>query len=1217
MVATICMLGTLSASGYDFISNGLAYSKNDDGVSVTVVKDYQTYEALSDVFIPSTVTYQGKTYRVTTIGAGAFEDNYETGNIRSVTISNGIESIEGIAFAGCFNLSSITIPSSIKSIKNCPFHACNGLESIIVDANNPVYDSRNHCNAIIETSSNKLIQGCKTTIIPNGIKTLGASSFGYQTALTSISMPNSLDSIESNAFSGCTSLSSVSFSNKLKYIGDGAFGGCTNLSYINNIPYSLEYLGGGSFHGTKWLDNQPNGLIYIGSFAYLWKGTMPTGTHLTLNDGTKGITGMAFAGFNNLISVDIPSSLTYIGEKAFYGCSGMTSIQFSEAPSMIDKKAFYGCSSLSRVNVGNISKWCECEFVGELWEFSSNPLSRSMHLYQNDIEITDLIIPNSVSEIKAGAFYQCRFNSVFIPESVTCIGNEAFYWSFLNSIDIGNNVESIGDYSFFRCSFDSILLPKTIKTIGAKAFYDNYNLKKLYIPENVEYIGEEVVAYCKSLEVLQVDSNNHFYDSRQNCNAIISTSTNKLIAGCSTTELPSDILSIGNRAFLGQGMSSFTIPSSIIEINDEAFYHCSQLKHVFCQINHPKSEISIGTSIFNGINVANANLYVPRGSLYEYKTSDQWKDFGNISEFYASPIGSSTKYIGINETLPLNVSTNISDYYLTWESSDSIIASVDSIGIVEGRKKGNATVTAIMHLPDEGLFKVKFEIIVINKATNISLDKEFLQLIIGDSDTLVATVTPVDVDINTLYWRSSNSSIVTVDDEGHITAKAAGTATITVSTTDGSNLSASCEVTVFPQYALQLDKTLSHTRGALPEVVELAIGMINQEEITGLQFDLYLPDGVTMGYLNGLPDVWLDEIRKGRNHSVDVTPTANGYRVLVSSPTNRVFSGHSGDVLHMNVVLSQFHPIGNYVIKLNNIILAEPDETQHKPSYATTGVQFSYLLGDADSDVSVDVADYTITALHILSRNPEHFYSDAADVNDDNNINVADLIGITNIGLGIRPQELHHIRSHVVSQPLQSTNKDFSISAHILSHGQLELSLSNNCAIAGLQCDLDLPPCVHIYSMELLGRAAKHQLSTATLPNGSVRLLISAYSNCDIEPGEEPILRIMLDGAPNGIARLTDILCVERDMNSYALDEVLLYLEATRVNSLDHYEQVRIYVENGQIVIESPHSGTAKLVRVNGIATPMQVHQGRNVYHMDAGFYMVHFKGQTEKIMIQ
>lgn len=195
------LLCSISASAYDFEVDGIYYnitSSEDLTVSVTYKGSDQSSAVYSgNVVIPGSVEYNGITYSVTSIGYSAFEN--------------------------CSNLASIAIPNSVTSIGASIFSGCDNLTSIVVEEDNPVYDSRGNCNAIIRTATNKLIRGCQSTIIPNSVTSIGRTAFNGCTRLTSITIPNGVTSIEDNAFNGCTNLTSITISNSVTSIEQAAF----------------------------------------------------------------------------------------------------------------------------------------------------------------------------------------------------------------------------------------------------------------------------------------------------------------------------------------------------------------------------------------------------------------------------------------------------------------------------------------------------------------------------------------------------------------------------------------------------------------------------------------------------------------------------------------------------------------------------------------------------------------------------------------------------------------------------------------------------------------------------------------------------------------------------------------------------------------------------------------------------------------------------------
>ena len=267
---------------------------------------------------------------------------------------------------------------------------------------------------------------------------------------------------------------------------------------------------------------------------------------ITYSGATYSVTSIgdyAFSSCSGLTSVTIPNSVTSIGYRAFYGCSGLTSVTIPNSVTSIGVRAFEGCSGL-----------------------------------------TSVTIPNAVTTIGDSAFSGCSgLTSVTIPNSVTSIGGGAFFGcSGLTSVTIGNSVTSIGIAAFRGCSgLTSVIIPNSVTSIGERAFCDCAGLTFVSIPNSVTSIGKYAFADCSGLTSVVVDKNNGTYDSRDNCNAIIETSTNKLVVGCKNSIIPNSVTSIGSYAFRGcSGLTSVTIGNSVTSIGDGTFYGCSGLSSV-------------------------------------------------------------------------------------------------------------------------------------------------------------------------------------------------------------------------------------------------------------------------------------------------------------------------------------------------------------------------------------------------------------------------------------------------------------------------------------------------------------------------------------------------------------------------------------------------------------------------------------------------------------
>ena len=290
---------------------------------------FERCSGLTSIDIPNSVT---------SIGAAAF---YGCSGLTSITIPNSVTSIGEIAFSGCSGLTSITIPNSVTSIYGSAFSGCSGLISIDVDANNTIYDSRDNCNAIIETSTNSLISGCKNTAIPNSVTSIGSYAFSGCTGLTSIDIPNSVTSIGSYAFRECSCLTSIDIPNSVTSIGVSAFSGCSGLTSIN-IPDGVTSISDCAFSGCSGLTSIdiPDGVTSIGSSAFRGCSGL---TSIDIPDGVTSIGSSAFRECSCLTSINIPNSVTSIGESAFEDCTGLTSITIPNGVTNIGLYAFNNC----------------------------------------------------------------------------------------------------------------------------------------------------------------------------------------------------------------------------------------------------------------------------------------------------------------------------------------------------------------------------------------------------------------------------------------------------------------------------------------------------------------------------------------------------------------------------------------------------------------------------------------------------------------------------------------------------------------------------------------------------------------------------------------------------------------------------------------------------------------------------------------------------------
>ena len=325
----------------------LSYYLDKTNNKAMVMRPYESYYYSGSITIPSSITYQSTSYSVTSINNDVFRN---CADLTSITIPNSVTSIGYQAFANCSKLTSITIPNSVTSIGFGAFTNCSKLTSLIVESGNTKYDSRDNCNAIIETASNKLIAGCKNTIIPNSVTSIGERAFAGCSGLTSITIPNSVTSIGEYAFSGCSGLTSVTIPNSVTSIVNYAFQGWSGLTSIT-IPNNVTSIGNYAFSGCSGLTSVtiPNSVTSIGSSAFggcsgLTSIVVESGN--TKYDSRNNCNAIIETASNTLLwgckNTVIPNSVTSIGSSAFYDCSGLTSVTIPNSVTSIGNSAFNG-----------------------------------------------------------------------------------------------------------------------------------------------------------------------------------------------------------------------------------------------------------------------------------------------------------------------------------------------------------------------------------------------------------------------------------------------------------------------------------------------------------------------------------------------------------------------------------------------------------------------------------------------------------------------------------------------------------------------------------------------------------------------------------------------------------------------------------------------------------------------------------------------------------
>lgn len=421
LVALLAQLFPLTMSAHDARIDGIYYNFVGDEATITFRGDkpdsYNT-EYWGNVTIPSSVTYDNKTYSVTSIGTSAFHGCY---SLKTITIPNSVTNIGDWSFAGCSSLLSINIPNSVTKIGDNVFWECESITSITIESK-------------ITSIGTGVFHNCKklkSFTIPNSVKSIGTNAFNNCYDMSSIIIPDSLTSIGYGAFSNCYSLTSITIPNTVTSIGNLAFYGCTSLKSIV-IPYGITEI---AYELLMYCSNLisidiPNTVTSIENGAFDDCSSLTT---IIIPDSVNNIGNGAFCSCSSLTNINIPDGVPNIRVRAFAYCSSLPSITIPNSVTNIESSAFKNCTNLLSINIPNsVTSIEEYAFDGTAW-FNNQPdglvyAGRVAYKYKGAMpDNTEVDITRGIISISPHALQNCKkLISVTIPNSVNGIGKGAF-----------------------------------------------------------------------------------------------------------------------------------------------------------------------------------------------------------------------------------------------------------------------------------------------------------------------------------------------------------------------------------------------------------------------------------------------------------------------------------------------------------------------------------------------------------------------------------------------------------------------------------------------------------------------------------------------------------------------------------------------------------------------------------------------------------------------
>ncbi len=698
------------------------------------------------VNIPSSVIgTDGNTYSVTVISRSAFSFSQK---MTAVSIPSSVRTIGEEAFGNCESLTSIDIPQGVDSIgRNC-FYGCTNLVSatipsgvtkmgVLVFSRLPNLTTVT-CGSIGVTMFNKCSALTKVTLtddvtsigdwafqdctaltdinLPDGLKSIGSGVFLNCSSLQSIVIPSNVTEILSEAFHGCSSLSSITLPEGLTSIGYLAFGNCASLQSIV-IPSTVTTVGYSVFEEcnaltavsvadmVSWLKIKDGGRGELSDSNYqrLYINGVKVSeiTDLVIPEGTDIISKGKFSNWVNLKSVTLPTSLT-----------------------SIESDGFKGCTSLEAVHIKDIAAWCKVDFTDN---GTNNPLEYAKHLYFNGNEVTELVIPEGVTEISGYAFHNCEhITSVSFPSTLTmlhsnvfrgCTGLSAIHikdvavWCGMVFGDSGNDrsqnplTQANHLYMNGQEVFD-LVIPEGVKSISKYAFSGASYLKSLSIPSTMTTITQDAFFNCTGLIAV------HIKDLAAWCK--IEFGTNPLadahhlflnVEELTSLTIPDGVTTISAFAFINcKNVTTVTLGTGVKNIDYYAFGGCDALKEV-TSLNEKPTAISNMAfkkhdSETNDYINPTATLYVPGGTKAKYEALEGWNTFPNIVEMmYIDPlevdVNVNTDNLGgqdLSDNVIGNIYYNVGDNGYDASDGSIIISQATNMGSIANPVPGTQDV---------------------------------------------------------------------------------------------------------------------------------------------------------------------------------------------------------------------------------------------------------------------------------------------------------------------------------------------------------------------------------------------------------------------------------------------------------------------------------------------------------------------------------------------
>ena len=703
-----------------------------------------------------------------------------------VTVDGRVALFNCGAFFKCSNLNNVTFEEGTTEIAESLFVGCDGLTEITIP----------DTVTVIESCAFYLCSNLEKVIIPDSVTEIGYSAFEGCTSLESVVIPLGVTSVENQAFNGCSALKSVEFKNPNTKIGKNVFSNCSSLASVK-LPENLTSIPEYTFNGCKLLAdiNLPATLRSIGNYA--------------------------FYNCDALTELTVPGNVWQIGSYAFYDCDSITKAVIPDSVTSLGSYAFYGCDKLAEVDFG----------IG----LTAIPDSA----FRQIPTLTKVILPRFATTVAANAFAEdTKLREVTIPSTVTSIQTNSF--SYPTKLTVYGIAGSYAEQHAKERKMTFIAVDGTkVDSIAFKQSVYEFSASgsgSYFIPE-MEILPKESVepiTFTSSDESIATVNNGKVTFKGYGTATITATTASGKTAACTVK--------------INRAVSGVRLDYSKLSLKTGETAALTATVYPSNAANKAVKWISSAPDVASVDQTGKITALKPGITTITVETEDGgYTATCNVTVIDSSIVSvtgvklSATVAeltIGNSKQLTAAISpTNATNNGVTWSSSNTNVASVSSSGVVVAKGEGTATITV---KTDDGGYTAACTIRVskpspsVVAVTGVKLSAIGIELPVGGSKRLSATITPSNATKKDVTWSSDNTSVAAVNASGLITAKGEGTATVTVRTDDG-GYTATCKITVVPVTA--------------PEKVEISVSAdsLKYKETTKVNVS-ELPVGYTVQY---------------------------------------------------------------------------------------------------------------------------------------------------------------------------------------------------------------------------------------------------------------------------------------------------------------------------------------------------------------------------------